>query len=222
MTWRWTAESVIPSLVAMGLLGYLVGAASHAAPRAATRPAASAATSPPTSAPAPSQWTVGANLPAGTLVNLHDQPAHLARGTQGTVIVEMATWCLFCGYTDRYDVPQWARQPGWVVDVVDVNGDGGIANPGPISPPFHGQDHVAGPEPRAQRVQTLAAYAAQYGIAADAHFYVATTATIAAWAPQAYPTLITLNAQGRVSSVTPGAIPATEADAWLASHGSTG
>lgn len=217
MAWRWTTETVLPSLLAMGLVGYVVGTAVH--PAAAPTTAVTTPTTP--SAPV-TTWTVGDRAPAGTLVGLTDQPATLAHGAKGTVVVEMATWCLFCGYTDKYDVPQWARQPGWVVDVVDVNGEGGIANPGPQSPPFHGQDHVGAVEPAAQRATTLAAYAQQYGIAADAHFYVARSATSAAWAVSSYPTLITLNAQGVVTSVTPGSMPATEAVGWLQGHTSSG
>ena len=232
--WNWATKEVMVLGTALALLigvgsGYVLGGAGHVAAATGGRvaPSTGGSTAPSGgrgttggASPTPTAWTVGQGVPRGTLDTLTGQSTTLARGSKGTVIVEMATWCLFCGYTDKYDVPQWAKTPGWTVDVVDINTDGGIANPGPISPPFSGHDNVGNAISRSGREQTLSQYAQTYGIRGDAHFYVASAATISAWNVQSYPTLITLNGSGTVTSVTPGAVPATQARSWLTQHAS--
>jgi hypothetical protein len=174
-------------------------------------PPVTAPTAPAPASP-PAGFTVGAPAPwAAPLRTLADRPATLARGRRGTLVVAMASWCLYCGYTDRYVVPAIARLPGVTVDVVDVSPQGGIADPGPLTPPFTGHDGTGGPLTTAQMAATMRRYVARYGSLGRAHVYVAPAATRAAWAVSAFPELVWIGATARVAQITPGALTVPQA-----------
>ena len=167
-----------------------------------------------------SAFTAGHAAPWSTsLETLTGQPAHLVRGTKGTLVVEMASWCLFCGYTDKYIVPVIAAMPGVAVDVVDVSPQGGIANPGPETPPFSGHDGQGGAINTAQMATTMQQYVRAYGTLGQAHVFVAPSAARSAWAIQSFPTLDWINAAGKVVSATPGALTIAQAQAQAKSLG---
>jgi len=140
----------------------------------------------------------------------------LAQGKRATVIMLMASWCLYCGYMDRYVWPTLAQTPGVAVNIVDISPTGGIANPGPKTPPFSGHDGQ-GPTglSAAQMVQTMAQYRVAYQNMPNLHVYVAPAAQQAQWRVQAFPTIIWINGNGRVRAVTEGALTAPEAQAQL-------
>lgn len=165
----------------------------------------------------PANWVVGNGVPRGGVVNLHGRPVALARGKSGTVVILMATWCLYCAYLDRYDVPVLARTPGLVIDIVDTDVGGGIAQAGPISPAFGGLDHVGLPETMSQEQRTMATYAHRFGLNAirNAHLYVATPAAQHVWAPGKFPTLIAVDPAGEVVDVHPGTGDVSWAVGWL-------
>jgi hypothetical protein len=169
---------------------------------------------------ATSAFTAGQEAPWSTVLEtLKGQPAHLVRGTKGTLVVEMASWCLFCGYTDKYIVPVIAAMPGVAVDVVDVSPQGGIANPGPETPPFSGHDGQGSAINTAQMATTMQQYVRTYGTLGQAHVFVAPSAARSAWAIQSFPTLDWINAAGRVVSATPGALTIAQAQAQAKSLG---
>ena len=167
-----------------------------------------------------SAFTSGHAAPWSTpLETLSGQSAHLVRGTKGTLVVEMASWCLFCGYTDKYIVPVIAAMPGVAVDVVDVSPQGGIANPGPETPPFSGHDGQGSAINTAQMATTMQQYVRTYGTLGQAHVFVAPSAARSAWAIQSFPTLDWINAAGKVVSATPGALTIAQAQAQAKSLG---
>lgn len=234
--WNWATKEVTVLGVALALTlgtfgGYLVGhgasALSTSAPVASPTPSAApsgGSTSPSGSSTAAgasaATFTVNHSAPWSTpLDTLTGQSGHLVRGTKGTLVVEMASWCLYCGYTDKYIVPVIARMPGVAVDVVDVSTQGGIANPGPANPPFSGHDGQGGPITTAQMETTMQQYVRTYGTLGQAHVFVAPSATRTAWAVQSFPTLTWINAAGTVVSSSPGALTLAQAQAEAKSLG---
>ena len=244
-TWNWATKEVAVLGAALALTigsfgGYLVGGhnSAYAAPTSTTTPSTTSPSggsgggsgsgsgsgtgtgtggSPSTTT---SAFTAGQAAPWSTaLETLKGQPAHLVRGTKGTLVVEMASWCLFCGYTDKYIVPLIAAMPGVAVDVVDVSPQGGIANPGPQSPPFSGHDGQGSAINTAQMATTMQQYVSTYGTLTAAHVFVAPSATRSAWNIQSFPTLDWINASGKVVSSTPGALTIAQAQAQAKSLG---
>lgn len=154
-------------------------------------------------------FVVGTSFPFTTsqVETLTGHVTHLALGSRATIVMAMASWCLFCGYEDKYVLPVLARTPGVVVDIVDVSPQGGIADPGPATPPFHGHDGAGGPLTVAGMRTTMQHYVQTYGLAKTAiHVYVAPTATQQAWHVSAFPSLAFLNARGTVVVAPPGAL----------------
>lgn len=159
-----------------------------------------------TPGPTRNALAVGQSLAGGTPVETLDgRPAALALGRRATVVVLMATWCRYCGYEDRWVVPGLVGQPGVAVDLVDVSPYGGIASPGPQSPPFSGQDHIGKKTTVAGMRSWMARYAAQYGLPPAVHLYVAPTDTQSSWNVASYPTIVLLNGSGTIRNVVAGA-----------------
>ena len=235
--WTWSRESAIFGMAAAllfgGFSGYVVGQHTPtvlvaASPGSGTGGTAVTSTGSGTGSSSPSTsggttsttvtaFTQGAPAPWHTkLLTPTGHPAYLARGTTATIVVEMATWCLFCGYTDKYDVPLWLKTPGVTVDIVDLSPETGIADPGPKSPAFSGHD--GSPEnaaTTAQMGQTLLAYAKQYGTLGAAHLYVAPTAVQTTWESSGtFPTLVFIKGT-TVQSITPGAYTTSQAQSAL-------
>lgn len=240
-TWNWATKEVAVLGAALALTigsfgGYLVGGhgSAYAAPSTTTTTPSGGSGSGSgsgsgtgtgtgtggTPSTTTSAFTAGQAAPwSTTLETLKGQPAHLVRGTKGTLVVEMASWCLFCGYTDKYIVPLIAAMPGVAVDVVDVSPQGGIANPGPQSPPFSGHDGQGSAINTAQMATTMQQYVSTYGTLTAAHVFVAPSATRSAWDIQSFPTLDWINASGKVVSSTPGALTIAQAQAQATSLG---
>ena len=184
-------------------------AAAHSLDKAATSHSASRIAS-----PFHTGRTVDWRQPVLTLAG---HRATLARGSRATIIMGMASWCLYCGYEDRWVLPTLAREPGVVVDIVDVSPHGGIADPGPESPPFHGHDGQGGPMTASGMEQTMRQYARTYHLAGAAlHVYVAPAATQKLWAVPSFPALAFVNRQGVVVVSPAGAQTLSEARADLA------
>ncbi len=185
-----------------------------ATPAPATVSATSA--SPPAVLP-PSPFRLHTAFPWNTPVrSLTNHPATLARGSRATVVMAMASWCLYCGYEDKWVLPVLAKTPGVVIDVVDVSPHGGIANPGPQSPPFSGHDGTGGPLTTSGMAHTMQQYVHTFGTlnAPNVHVYVAPSTTRRIWAIQQFPTLAFIGSSGQVTVLPAGAqtLPQAQAD----------
>lgn len=206
-----SAEGAAGKQVTFGLLQLVITAVLLAWAAAATGFAAGRLTAPVASSASgraagePQQtgpFTIGARGPIGAdLLTLQGSSTHLAIGRKATVVIAMATWCMYCGYMDRWVVPQVATMRGVRVDIVDVSPSGGIADPGPPTPPFHGSDAIAPPPVDVAGMEAvLHQYMAKYHLQGDpgVSAYVAPQATQAAWKVTGFPTVVVLNAQGTV------------------------
>lgn len=135
------------------------------------------------------------------LVSLDGRNTRLVLGHKATVVLAMATWCKFCGYMDKWVLPDMSKEAGVAVDVVDVSPSGGIADPGPQQPAFSGTDGSgsAGLSESAMEAD-LRTYTAKYGIARSGiNFYVAPASTQQQWHIAAFPTVVVLTSDGTVS-----------------------
>lgn len=168
--------------------------------------------------------TAGGPFAVGRTVNFHTavmnlagQKTTLARGSKGTVIMAMASWCLYCGYEDKWVLPVLAKTPGVTIDIVDVSPQGGIADPGPKSPAFSGHDGTGGPITTATMVSTMNQYKKTFGTlnAANIHIYVAPSATRSTWNIQSTPTLAFVGANGKTAVAPAGAQTISQAQSDL-------
>ena len=178
-----------------------------------TTPATTGGTTTPTS-----PFTVGATMHFKTPVyTLTGQQTTLVQGSKGTVIMAMASWCLYCGYEDKWVLPVLAKTPGVVIDIVDVSPQGGIANPGPQSPAFSGHDGQGGPLTVAGMESTMQQYKKTFGTlnASNIHVYVAPQATQSAWNIQSFPTLAFVGPTGKVVVAPGGAQTISQAQSDL-------
>lgn len=174
----------------------------------------------PTSASKPTgtPFVVGRSAPwAAPVETLTGQQTTLAQGSKGTVIMAMASWCLYCGYEDKWVLPVLAKTPGVVIDIVDVSPQGGIADPGPQSPAFSGHDGQGGPLTVAGMESTMQQYKKTFGTlnASNIHLYVAPQSTQSAWNIQSFPTLAFANASGKVVVAPAGAQTISQAQSDL-------
>lgn len=158
----------------------------------------------------PSSPTVS-NITTGTAFNwktavrtLNDQNTTLARGSKGTIVELMASWCLFCGYTDKYALPVISKTTG-------------IANTGPENPPFSGNDGKAVTADTAQMAPTMQQYKKDYGGMPGMNLYVAPSATRALWKPRSIPILIWINKAGMVTKVSVGGLLPNQAQSLMQS-----
>ncbi len=157
-------------------------------------------------------FTAGQYAPLTAAVRtLNGTPAHLARGKRGTIVIAMASWCLFCGYEDKWALPPLMAQPGVVLDVVDVSPLSGIADPGPQSPPFSGHDGSGTAINTKQMEQVMRQYVARFGTLQHAHVYVATAATRKKWHVTSFPSIAFINAKGLITVNPPGALTQSQA-----------
>ncbi len=212
---RWTQRMTL-GLASLAMVGMTVGFVSSLVGSA---PAAPTSTVPaPTGAladqsPATTTTTTGPFV-AGQLMNFHQpvltlggHPTTLARGSRGTVVLLMASWCLYCGYEDRWVMPILAQHPGVAVDIVDVSPNGGIANPGPETPAFTGHDGTRQPITVHGMEQTMQQYSRVYHLTrhTDIHVYVAPVATQKTWAVPTFPTMAFVSARGHIAVAPSGA-----------------
>jgi hypothetical protein len=213
------------AVVAAGLmisgvgLGILIMHPSTSTPATATGQTGSHSTSPSPSGTTPhSPFTVGNAFAFQTSVDtLSGHPTTLARGSRATVVMAMASWCLYCGYEDKWVWPQIVKTPGVTIDVVDVSPQGGIADPGPRSPAFSGHDGSGGSLTVAGMETVMTQYKKTFGTlnAPNIHIYIAPSATQQAWNIQSFPTIAWVNAAGRIAQAAPGAMTLTGAQSVL-------
>ncbi|MCY0878572.1 MAG: hypothetical protein OWU84_06510 [Firmicutes bacterium] len=145
----------------------------------------------------------------------NDQPAYLARGKRVTVVMLMASWCLYCAYVDKWVWPTVLKTPGLTLDLVDVSNHSGIGDPGPESPPFSGHDNV-GPVVGARGMaSTMRQYVKQFGLtAANVHAYVDPSG-LSYWHVEYFPTILIVDSQGHLFKRINGAIDQSEARALI-------
>ena len=211
---KWTKRAMTGlAVVTVGLWGtaWMLSqpVAAHPLAKAAASPAASRMAS-----PFQTGRTVDWRQPVLTLAG---HPTTLARGTRATIIIGMASWCLYCGYEDRWVLPRLAHEPGVAVDIVDVSPQGGIADPGPQNPPFHGHDGQGGVLTAQGMAKVMQQYVRAYHLTGGSvHVYVAPAATQKAWAVQSFPSLAFVNARGQVTYSPAGALTLPQARADLA------
>nr|WP_172684491.1 hypothetical protein [Sulfobacillus thermotolerans] len=129
----------------------------------------------------------------------------------------MASWCLFCGYDDKWVLPILAKTPGVTVDIVDVSPQGGIADAGPQSPAFSGHDGQGGPLTVTGMETTMQHYVTAFGTlsAPNIHVYVAPQTTQSAWHIQSFPTLAFIGPSGKVVVAPNGAQTLSQAQSDL-------
>lgn len=165
-----------------------------------------------------SPFTVGTAFPFKTAVEtLSGHQTTLAQGPKGTIVMAMASWCLYCGYEDKWVLPQLAKTSGVAIDIVDTSPQGGIANSGPQNPAFSGHDGTGGPLTVAGMESVMTQYKKTYGTlnAANVHLYVAPQTTQSAWNIQSFPTLGFIGSNGKVVVAPAGAQSLSQAQSDL-------
>lgn len=163
-------------------------------------------------------FSPGSSTVFSTVVeSLSGHATPLARGPKATVVMAMASWCRYCGYEDKWVLPQLAKTPGVAIDIVDVSPQGGIAVPGPENPPFSGHDGQGGPLTVVGMEQVMRQYVQTFGTlnAPNVHVYVAPQTTQTAWNIQSFPTLAFLGANGQVVGAPDEALTLSQAQADL-------
>ena len=134
-------------------------------------------------------------------------PASIVKGRHMTIVMLMASWCLYCAYEDKY---VWARVtrslPGVEINIVDVSSHGGIADPGPQFPPFSGHDNRGSLRSLAGIRQTMTAYRQRLGLDhPHIHIFV-DPAGIKYWHVTSFPTLLFVNSAGQLVHRVNGAL----------------
>ena len=189
--WVWIGVSILA--IAVLVVGYLGLAPAGSSPQS----------SPPAS-------TVKATLfpPSYRVTALTSgQQVAVVRGPRLTVIMLMASWCLYCAYEDKYVWPQVIRSiPGVEVNIVDVSRNGGIGDPGPQSPAFSGHDNVGPHISVAGMRQTMLTYQKQFDLhAPNLHIFVDPTG-LTYWHMTTYPTFLFVNGTGHIVDRVNGAL----------------
>lgn len=213
------AAGLMISGVGLGILIMHPDSSAPAPLTTATGQTGTPSTSPSPSGTAPhSPFTVGKAFAFQTSVDtLSGHRTVLARGSKATVIMAMASWCLYCGYEDKWVLPVLAKTPGVAIDIIDVSPQGGIADPGPKSPAFSGHDGTGGALTVSGMETTMRQYKKTFGTlnAPNIHIYIAPSATQQAWNIQSFPTIAWVNAAGRIAQAAPGAMTLTGAQSEL-------
>lgn len=135
----------------------------------------------------------------------------VVRGRRMTIVMLMASWCLYCAYEDKYVWPQVARSfSGVQINIIDVSAKGGIGDPGPFSPPFTGHDNVGHPiSARAMRA-TMSRYQKQFGLTnARIHVFVDPSG-LTFWHVTTFPTLLFVGPHGHLIRRVDGALTAPQ------------
>ncbi|MCY0897587.1 MAG: hypothetical protein OWU33_01410 [Firmicutes bacterium] len=141
----------------------------------------------------------------------NDYPAHLVRGSRVTVVMLMASWCLYCAYVDKWVWPTVLKTPGLTLDLVDVSNHSGIGDPGPESPPFSGHDNVGPVVGVRGMAATMRHYVSRFGLtASNVHAYV-DPAGLSYWHVEYFPTILIVNSHGQLMKRINGAINQSEA-----------
>ncbi|NMP23198.1 TlpA family protein disulfide reductase [Sulfobacillus harzensis] len=145
------------------------------------------------------------------------KPAKLVRGQHITVVMLMASWCLYCAYDDKYVWPAILHTPGLQLDIVDVSPHGGIGDPGPQNPPFSGHDNYQSSTIGAsQMIQTMRQYRKKFHLTdSNVHIYVDPKG-MRYWSIQDFPTVLIINGQGHLAERINGALTVQNANKLVA------
>lgn len=140
------------------------------------------------------------------------KPAHLAKGSHITVVMLMASWCLYCAYDDKYVWPRILHEKGLTLDIVDVSNHGGIGDPGPANPPFSGHDHYQSATIGAsEMIQTMNHYVQRFSLhAPNVHVYVDPKG-LSYWSIKNFPTILLINGKGHLVERVDGALTRSSA-----------
>ncbi len=142
------------------------------------------------------------------------KPAVLVPGHRITVVVLMASWCLYCAYVDRYVLPSLLHTPGIQINVVDVSPNSGIGDPGPKTPAFSGKDHMGPAVSVTGMRQVMNTYVKKFGLRQpNVHVFVDPRG-INYWNVQYFPTILFVTAKGRPLRINGGITPA-QAQSYL-------
>lgn len=139
------------------------------------------------------------------------RPAHLTRGPKVTVVMLMASWCLYCAYVDRYSWPAVLNTPGLHLDVVDVSSYGGIGNPGPKTPAFSGHDNVGRRIGISGMRSVMTRYIRAFHLARPNVSVFVEPQSQAYFHVQYFPTILFLNAKGQLVDRVNGGIDPAQA-----------
>lgn len=132
--------------------------------------------------------------------------SHLSRGSHVTVVMLMASWCLYCAYDDRYVWPTILHTKGLTLDIIDVSPYSGIGDPGPKSPAFSGHDNQGYSVGEAGMRTTMKSYVKKFDLTEpNVHVYVDPKG-ITYFNVQYFPTVLFLNQQGHLSERVNGAL----------------
>ncbi len=143
------------------------------------------------------------------------KPAHLARGSRVTVVMLMASWCLYCAYEDKYVWPTILHTKGLVLDIIDVSTYSGIGDPGPKAPAFTGHDNPGPVVGAAGMNRTMENYIKQFHLqASNVHVYVDPQG-LKYWSVSNFPTILLLNRRGQLASRVQGALTISRAQSAI-------
>ena len=138
-------------------------------------------------------------------------PSQLARGSRVTVVMLMASWCLYCAYDDKYVWPTILNTKGLTLDIVDVSTYSGIGDPGPKHPAFTGQDHPGPVVGVAGMNRTMEKYVSQFHLkASNIHVYLDPQG-LKYWSVSTFPTILLINRHGQLAARVEGALTASRA-----------
>ena len=146
---------------------------------------------------------------------LDGQRQLLRRGKRATIVVMMASWCKFCAYDDKYVWPVLMKTSGVTVDIIDVAPNAGIGNPGPVSPPFSGADHIGKPINRAGMIAVMREYRVDFHLTQPNVAIYVDREGLARWPITYFPTIVFINRQGVISKISNGALQLSQAQELL-------
>lgn len=134
-------------------------------------------------------------------------PQYFTRGKRVTVVMLMASWCLYCAYVDKYVWPTVIHTPGLALNLVDVSSNGGIGNPGPKAPAFSGHDNVGSVVNVAGMRRIMHRYINRFHLTQpNVHVFVE-PAGMKYWSVKYFPTILFVSATGKVTRVNGGITP---------------
>lgn len=145
------------------------------------------------------------------------KPSYLAHGSHVTVVMLMASWCLYCAYVDKYVWPTILNNPGLHLDIVDVSDYNGIGNPGPEQPAFSGKDHVGHKVGVTGMRSVMSQYIKRFHLnRTNVSVFVDPTG-ISYWSVQYFPTILILNSHGQLVERISGGVTLPKAQTILQS-----
>ncbi len=138
-------------------------------------------------------------------------PQYFIRGSKVTVVMLMASWCLYCAYVDKYVWPSIIHTQGLALNIVDISSLSGIGVPGPKNPAFSGHDNV-GPVVNVTGLRrVMSRYVQRFQLTEpNVHAFV-DPAGLTYWQVQSTPTLLFINAKGTLVKRVNGAVTSAEA-----------